>query len=132
MKGYRAAMKSTAFVLLAIIVLTLPAFSQASGASGFFTASDGVKIHYLTAGNTGSWVVLIHGYMDSAQRMWFTTGIAPALAKNHRVVAIDNRNHGQSDKPQPNGTGRAADVLELMDHLKIQKAHITGIRWEGE
>ena len=124
-------MKTTAFVLLAIIVLTLPAFSQASGASGFFTASDGVRIHYLTAGNTGSWVVLIHGYMDSAQRMWFTTGIAPALAKNHRVVAIDNRNHGQSDKPQPNGTGRAADVLELMDHLKIQKAHIHGYSMGG-
>ena len=131
MKGYRAAMKTTAFVLLAIIVLSLPAFSQASGASGFFTASDGVRIHYLTAGNTGSWVVLIHGYMDSAQRMWFTTGIAPALAKNHRVVAIDNRNHGQSDKPQPNGTGRAADVLELMDHLKIQKAHIHGYSMGG-
>ena len=124
-------MKATAFVLLAIIVLSLPAFSQASGASGFFTASDGVRIHYLTAGDTGSWVVLIHGYMDSAQRMWFTTGIAPALAKNHRVVAIDNRNHGQSDKPQPNGTGRAADVLELMDHLKIQKAHIHGYSMGG-
>ena len=131
MKDYRAPMKTTAFVLLAIIVLTLPAFSQASGASGFFTASDGVKIHYLTAGNTGSWVVLIHGYMDSAQRMWFTTGIATALAKNHRVVAIDNRNHGQSDKPQPNGTGRAADVIELMDHLKVQKSHIHGYSMGG-
>src|SRR4030095_14088254 len=111
MKGYRAAMKTTAFVLLAIVVLTLTAFSQASGVSGFFTASDGVKIHYLTAGNTGSWVVVIHGYMDSAQRMWFTTGIAPALAKKHRVVALDNRNHGESDKPQPNCSGRRLGVL---------------------
>jgi len=69
--------------------------------------------------------------MDSAQRMWFTTGIAPALAKNHRVVAIDNRNHGESDKPQPNGTGLAQDVIELMDHLKIQKAHIHGYSMGG-
>src|SRR5262245_33380630 len=124
-----AAMRTLPFVLVAMLVVSVPAFSQT--ASGFFTASDGVKIHYLTAGSTGSWVVLIHGYSDSAQRMWFTTGIAPALAKNHRVVAIDNRNHGESDKPEPNGTGRARDVLELMDHLKIQKAHIHGYSMGG-
>jgi len=63
--------------------------------------------------------------------MWFTTGIAPALAKTHRVVAIDNRNHGESDKPQPGGTGRAQDVVELMDHLRIQKAHIHGYSMGG-
>ena len=124
-------MKKTTLATLAILALAFPGFGQGSGTSGFFTASDGVKIHYLTAGTTGSWVVLIHGYSDSAQRMWFTTGIAPALAKNHRVVAIDNRNHGESDKPQPNGTGRAMDVIELMDHLKIQKAHIHGYSMGG-
>lgn len=98
---------------------------------GFFTTSDGVKIHYLTHGGTGSWVVLIHGYTDNAQRMWFNTGIAPELAKRHRVVAIDNRNHGQSDKPVAGGTGRAQDVIELMDHLKIDRAHIHGYSMGG-
>src|SRR5678816_540166 len=123
-------MKPISFAIVAILAFSLLGFGQAAN-SGFFTASDGVKIHYLTAGNSGSWVVLIHGYMDSAQRMWFTTGIAPALAKTHRVVALDNRNHGQSDKPQPNGTGRALDVIELMDHLKIQRAHIHGYSMGG-
>ena len=117
--------------ILWTLVLSLQGFPQTSGTSGFFTASDGTQIHYLTAGGSGSWVVLIHGYTDSAQRMWFTTGIAPALAKSHRVVAIDNRNHGQSDKPQPGGTGRAQDVIELMNHLKIQKAHIHGYSMGG-
>ncbi len=98
---------------------------------GYFTATDGVKIHYLTLGDRGSWVVLIHGYSDSARRMWFTTGIAPAIAKNHRVVAIDNRNHGLSDKPQPGGSGRAEDTIELMDHLHIQTAHIHGYSMGG-
>lgn len=97
----------------------------------FFTTSDGVKIHYMTLGDQGSWVVLIHGYTDTAQRMWFSTGIAQALAKNHRVVALDNRNHGQSDAPQPNGMGRAEDVIELMDLLKIDKAHIHGYSMGG-
>jgi pimeloyl-ACP methyl ester carboxylesterase len=90
-----------------------------------------VKIHYLTAGTTGSWVVLIHGYSDNADRMWFRTGIAPALAKNHRIVALDNRNHGKSDKPQPGGSGKAQDVVELMDHLKIDRAHIHGYSMGG-
>jgi pimeloyl-ACP methyl ester carboxylesterase len=106
---------------------------------GFFTTSDGIKIHYLTHGPTApltaagsaSWVVLVHGYSDSAQRMWFNTGIAPEIAKHHRVVAIDNRNHGQSDKPVPGGSGRAQDVVELMDHLKIQRAHIHGYSMGG-
>jgi len=120
-------MKIIALVFITMLALLPKGFAQAPApGSSFFTASDGVKIHYLTAGNSGSWVVLIHGYMDSAQRMWFTTGIAPAIAKTHRVVALDNRNHGQSDKPQPNGTGRALDVIELMDHLKISRADIVG------
>ena len=98
---------------------------------GFFTTKDGIKIHYLTHGDSGSWVVLVHGYSDNAQRMWFNTGIAPEIAKHHRVVAIDNRNHGQSEKPVPGGSGRAQDIVELMDHLKIQRAHIHGYSMGG-
>ncbi len=98
---------------------------------GSFTTTDGIKIHYLTHGDSGSWVVLVHGYSDSAQRMWFNTGIAPEIAKHHRVVAIDNRNHGQSDKPVPGGSGRAQDIVELMDHLKIERAHIHGYSMGG-
>jgi pimeloyl-ACP methyl ester carboxylesterase len=116
---------------MVFLVSSVQGFAQAPTTSSFFTTSDGIKIHYLTAGASGSWVVLVHGYMDTAQRMWFTTGIAPVLAKNHRVVALDNRNHGESDKPQPNGTGRAQDVIELMDHLKISKAHIHGYSMGG-
>src|SRR5688572_4492315 len=99
--------------------------------SHFFTAKDGIKIHYLTHGDSGSWVVLVHGYTDNAQRMWFNTGIAPELAKRHRVVALDNRNHGKSDKPVTGGSGRAQDVIELMDHLKIERAHIHGYSMGG-
>ena len=43
---------------------------------GWFTMSDGVKIHYVTMGDTGSWVVLIHGYTGSAEGNWFANGIA--------------------------------------------------------
>jgi pimeloyl-ACP methyl ester carboxylesterase len=135
-------MKIATFVLLALV--HVPAFAQQAPAArppappvmvgqkdGFFTTTDGVKIHYLTYGDSGSWVVLVHGYSDNAQRMWFNTGIAPEIARHHRVVAIDNRNHGQSDKPQPGGSGRPQDVVELMDHLKIDRAHIHGYSMGG-
>ncbi|MGC4081948.1 MAG: alpha/beta hydrolase [Vicinamibacterales bacterium] len=132
MRVVRAAVLSACLSL----VLAATAFAQSPASANafkedFFTTSDGVKIHYLTAGSTGSWVVLIHGYTDNAERMWFRTGIAPALARHHRIVALDNRNHGKSDKPIPGGTGRPQDVVELMDHLHIDRAHIHGYSMGG-
>ena len=97
----------------------------------FFTTSDGIKIHYMQLGDSGSPVVLVHGYTGSAEGNWFRNGVAVALAKNHRVVAIDCRNHGRSDKPQPRGPGKWEDVIELMDHLKIEKAHLHGYSMGG-
>ena len=116
---------------LAALVSTSVVGQTAAPKEDYFTTSDGVKIRYLTAGTSGSWVVLIHGYTDNAERMWFRTGIAPALATHHRVVALDNRNHGKSDKPQPGGSGKAQDVVELMDHLHIDRAHIHGYSMGG-
>ena len=118
-------------VVLCAVLVSGSAFAGNEPKSDFFTTSDDVKIHYYTMGDSGTWVVLIHGFMDTAKRMWINTGIAGLLAENHRVVALDNRNHGQSDKPAPNGPGRAEDVLELMDHLGIEKAHIHGYSMGG-
>lgn len=100
---------------------------------GTFTASDGVKIHYLEAGQ-GTPVVLIHGFSGTAEGNWFSNGVAEALAKNHRVVAIDCRGHGESEKPHDPtkyGPQMAKDVFELMDHLKIAKAHVHGYSMGG-
>jgi pimeloyl-ACP methyl ester carboxylesterase len=114
----------------ALLAAASPAMA-AEPQDGYFTTSDGIKIHYLTLGDTGSPVVLIHGYTGSARGNWFNNGVAQELAKKHRVVAIDCRNHGLSDKPQPRGRGIARDVIELMDHLKIQKAHLHGYSMGG-
>lgn len=125
---------STGFTAAAVALLLSAGFGALAAQEpthDFFTTSDGVRIHYMMLGDEGSWVVLVHGYTDSAERMWFRTGIARALAPNHRVVALDNRNHGQSDAPEPNGSGRAEDVIELMDHLGIERAHIHGYSMGG-
>jgi pimeloyl-ACP methyl ester carboxylesterase len=117
---------------LCIVALLLPAKDKTEQPKdGWFTTSDNIKIHYLTLGEKGSWVVLIHGYTGNAKGNWFDNGIAQALAKTHRVAAIDNRNHGMSDKPQLNGPGKAMDTIEMMDHLKIDKAHIGGYSMGG-
>jgi pimeloyl-ACP methyl ester carboxylesterase len=97
----------------------------------FFTTEDGTRIHYMTTGDRGSWVVLLSGFTDTAERMFFDTGIAAELATNHRVAAYDHRNHGKSDKPEPGQLGRPEDAIELMDHLKIEKAHIYGYSMGG-
>jgi pimeloyl-ACP methyl ester carboxylesterase len=78
----------------------------------------GVKLHYLAAGQ-GEPVILLHGLASSAEINWKLTG----------VIALDLPGHGQSDKPEKEsayGKQVVEDVVLLMDHLKIQKAHIVG------
>jgi pimeloyl-ACP methyl ester carboxylesterase len=119
--------------LLTVAAVTMSTFAAVADepTHEFFTTSDGVKIHYMRLGQSGTPVVLVHGYTGSAEGNWFRNGIAQALAKNHRVVALDCRNHGKSDKPQPRGPGKWEDVVELMDHLKIEKAHLHGYSMGG-
>jgi pimeloyl-ACP methyl ester carboxylesterase len=122
--------------LLLVAATTAPALAV-QPTDSYFTAHDGVKIHYLEAGNKngpGAPVVLIHGYTGTALGNWFTNGIADALVGRHWVIAIDCRGHGQSDKPHDPakyGPQMAEDVVELMDHLKIEKAHIGGYSMGG-
>jgi pimeloyl-ACP methyl ester carboxylesterase len=122
-----------ATVLTAVVLLPSAFAARLEPQHGTFTASDGVKIHYLEAGS-GSPVVLIHGFSGTAEGNWFSNGVAEALAGNHRVVAIDCRGHGKSEKPHDPakyGPQMAKDVLELMDHLKIPKAHVHGYSMGG-
>jgi hypothetical protein len=95
--------------------------------------STGVKISYIEAGD-GNPVVLVHGRYSSAEMNWVMPGIFELLAKDHRVVAIDLRGHGESDKPTSEdayGHPMVDDVVRLMDHLKIEKAQVVGYSLGG-
>ncbi|HWG44625.1 MAG TPA: alpha/beta hydrolase [Gemmataceae bacterium] len=90
--------------------------------------SNGVKIHYVVEGK-GEPVLLIHGFAVNAQWQWGLPGIIKALAKDHRVIALDCRGHGKSGKPtdpKKYGTEMVEDAVRLLDHLKIKKAHVVG------
>lgn len=121
---------NTFLLALCLLLLTNAALAQPKPKEDSFKTKDGVKIVYYVIGK-GSPVILIHGYTGSALGNWYRNGVAEALAKNHQVIALDCRNHGKSDKPQLNGPGRAEDVIEMMDHLKIQKAHVHGYSMGG-
>jgi pimeloyl-ACP methyl ester carboxylesterase len=96
--------------------------------SGFFD-SDGVKIHYETWGQ-GKPIILLHGFLANLNSNWVATNWVDTLQPIRRVVALDMRAHGQSDKPHdPEAYGQenmAGDVLRLMDHLGIDKADLFG------
>jgi pimeloyl-ACP methyl ester carboxylesterase len=96
--------------------------------------SNGTKIAYFTQGEKGEPVVLIHGWLSSAGINWWLPGTSAAIAKDHQVIAMDVRGHGHSDKPQKEdayGPDLVEDVVRLMDHLKIKKAHVVGYSMGG-
>lgn len=117
-----------------LVILSAWAFGAAQPAGpsteiGFFD-SKGVKIRYAAAGE-GEPVMLVHGWMSDAS-MWGRDAAGnPRLTPppGFRVIALDCRGHGQSDKPHDRalyGTEMAMDVIRLMDHLKIPKAQLVG------
>jgi len=97
--------------------------------------SNGVAISYTDSGGRGEPVVLIHGFTGTAERHFGRTGMTEALEKaGYRVIAMDCRGHGQSGKPlEPAkyGLEMARDVVRLLDHLKIDRAHIVGYSMGG-
>lgn len=92
--------------------------------------SAGVHIAYIDEGS-GDPVVLIHGFASNATVNWRNTNwIKTLIGAGFRVVAIDNRGHGQSEKlydPALYGAATMAeDVRRLMDHLNIARADLVG------
>jgi len=107
--------------------------SPAAQWSGQSLNADGVRIRYYVQGS-GEPVVLIHGWLSSASINWALPGTAALLAKDHRVIALDMRGHGLSDKPtkeEAYGPELVQDIVRLLDHLQIPKAHIVGYSMGG-
>lgn len=93
---------------------------------------DGLQLSYFDEGDpAGAPVLLIHGFASSALVNWVQPGWLHTLEKaGRRVIAIDNRGHGQSDKPHDPAAYHpalmAGDAAALLDHLNIARADIFG------
>jgi pimeloyl-ACP methyl ester carboxylesterase len=86
---------------------------------------NGITLSFVTFGDTdGVPVILLHGYTDNS-RSWSLVG--PSLEQFH-VQALDLRGHGSSQIVACcYGLDTLAhDVVEFMDHIGVEKAHVVG------
>jgi pimeloyl-ACP methyl ester carboxylesterase len=91
---------------------------------------DGIEIAFLDEGE-GEPIVLVHGFASTKEVNWVNTAWVTTLTRaGRRVIALDNRGHGQSSKfydPAEYHTAKMADdVAALLDHLKIERADVMG------
>lgn len=106
--------------------------SEPSGQDHRLTVDDGVEIAYRAwGGEEGSWVILHHGFMSSAEINWERTRVVGALTDGgFRVAALDARGHGRSGKPlEPSDYSlerMADDLTQLIDHLGADRFDLVG------
>src|SRR3954447_13196725 len=86
---------------------------------------NGLHMYYETYGE-GSPLVLLHGGMLSIDLNF--AGLIPTLARTHRAIGVEVQGHGR-----PADIAReippaalAGDVVGLLDHLDIDRAHVLG------
>ncbi|HVJ04568.1 MAG TPA: alpha/beta hydrolase [Candidatus Saccharimonadales bacterium] len=114
--------------LLVILLGVLSAMAQSSSPSNAIASRDaeldGVKLHYLTAGE-GPVVILLHGYTQTS-RMW--RPIIPVLAKKFRVIAPDLPGIGDSAIPASGLDMKTASIRihSLAKSLGVEKARVVG------
>jgi pimeloyl-ACP methyl ester carboxylesterase len=96
--------------------------------------NDGLKLAYADVTQPGAHntpVLLIHGFASSIAVNWQQPGWFKTLGDaGYRVIAIENRGHGHSDKPRGieayDTLRMAGDARALLDHMKIERAFIQG------
>lgn len=120
--------------LLALAVaLVLLGASAARAQDGLFFDSNGLQIHFTDQGN-GEPVVLIHAMLETLQ-VWEGAPVTRGLLDaGYRVLAFDVRPHGESGKPHDPalyGLEVVGDVVRLLDHLELDRAHIVGYSMGG-
>lgn len=88
-----------------------------------------MRIHHEEIGE-GDPIVLVHGWGVDAGRNWIDTGWVSALMPYRRVVLLDVRGHGRSEKPLVQEAygyrAMSADVVQVMDELAIERADFLG------
>ncbi len=118
--------------VLLILAVTF-AFLLIHRADGFYFDSGGSRLFYTIEGS-GTPVILVHGLAANADLNWRRPGVTGMLAKDFKVIAFDLRGHGLSEKPEDPtmyGVQMVEDIVRLMDHLDIPRAHVAGYSLGG-
>ena len=131
MKSWKVVLFAFLLLLTSAVVLGWLWLTQRT--VGAYFDSAGVRLHYTDEGS-GPPVILLHGFAVNADLNWRTPGITEKLRQDFRVISLDLRGHGLSGKPHdPNryGLEMLRDVLRLMDHLQLERAHVVGYSLGG-
>ena len=88
-------------------------------------SAAGADLHYVTAGDSGSPVLLVHGFPES---WWAFHGLIPLLSAEHRVIAVDLPGFGDSGTGPGSYTSAAfaESLRELVMQLDLGPVHLTG------
>ena len=94
-----------------------------------------VEIAYLDEGE-GEPIMLVHGFASTKNVNWvYPTWVSELKKHGRRVIALDNRGHGESEKlydsAQYSIPAMASDVVALLDHLGISRADMMGYSLGG-
>lgn len=100
------------------LVKNLSAFTNS------YTESNGIRLHYVEGGE-GTPLVLIPGWPET---WWAYHKVMPLLATRYKVIVLDIRGMGSSEKPESgyDKKNMAKDVYELIQKLNYSKVHICG------
>lgn len=103
----------------------------------FATSPDGTRIHYEIAGTTtpGAPSIVCHHGTGGSLQNWHRSGYVEALASHARLILIDSRGHGESDRPTADGAytlpKRADDVAAVLDATGTAEAVFWGYSMGG-
>ncbi|MDN4594680.1 alpha/beta fold hydrolase [Polycladomyces subterraneus] len=91
---------------------------------GFFEGPDNTSLSFIDYGGDGLPLLALHGHMNEGR---FVQGLADAIRDDYRVIALDQRGHGESSRPSSFANDRYVDdALALLDYLGVQKAVVLG------
>lgn len=98
-----------------------------------YASNQGVQIHYEVAGK-GDPVLLVHG-MFLNWKTWRDYGFVETMKDEYRLIMVDVRGHGRSDKPHDPKLYEelllVADLAAVLDDLDVAKAHYLGYSMGG-
>ncbi|MFO1322894.1 MAG: 3-oxoadipate enol-lactonase [Burkholderiales bacterium] len=96
-----------------------------------FAAIAGTQLHYADDGPAGAPALVLSNSLGADLTMWAPQ--VDALARTFRVIRYDTRGHGRSGvTPGPYTIGLLGrDVVALLDHLEIGRAHVCGLSLGG-
>jgi pimeloyl-ACP methyl ester carboxylesterase len=108
-----------------MIVTTPPRGATISEVEHHVLELDGASLHYVSAGETGEPILLVHGFPES---WWAFHRLIPLLAADHRVFAVDLRGFGDSSVAEEGFTSATAaeDLHALIRALDVGPVHLVG------